>query len=213
MVGYTASTGSIGCNTFMYIRICTCMEKQDIFLNLVMLAGNHSLEAAVHLVSCRGSSRAQDGPAAALPWLRQTSKHKLNCWPSTHSAITTKTASRCSPSCIQLLQHKCCKLSLPSVERIIYHDDICTWCYFWLLLYISQNKQFIQTVFSVCVSQEMSTYNTGLVIDSLKATLGFPITQGQLYSLSILWNDKPKTGPVYIIGNVLTCSQSEWDLV
>lgn len=33
------------------------------------------------------------------------------------------------------------------------------------------------------------TYGTGLVIVSLKATFGFPITQGQLYSRSILWKE------------------------
>lgn len=35
-----------------------------------------------------------------------------------------------------------------------------------------------------CVN--INTYDTGLVIVSLNATLGFPITQAQLYSLSIL---------------------------
>ena len=39
---------------------------------------------------------------------------------------------------------------------------------------------------SSCMCREISTYDTGLVIVSLKATLGLPITQGQLYSLSIL---------------------------
>lgn len=39
----------------------------------------------------------------------------------------------------------------------------------------------------LCVfALEINTYGTGLVIVSLKATLGFPITQGQPYSLSIL---------------------------
>lgn len=36
--------------------------------------------------------------------------------------------------------------------------------------------------------QQHGTYGTGLVTVSLKATLGFPITHGQLYSLSILYN-------------------------
>lgn len=36
--------------------------------------------------------------------------------------------------------------------------------------------------------QQCGTYGTGLVTVSLKATLGFPITHWQLYSLSILYN-------------------------
>lgn len=36
--------------------------------------------------------------------------------------------------------------------------------------------------------QQCGTYGTELVTVSLKATLGFPITHGQLYSLSILYN-------------------------
>ena len=44
----------------------------------------------------------------------------------------------------------------------------------------------------MCVYQEIRTYGTAPVIVSLKATLGFPITQRQLYSLSILWNTKPR---------------------
>lgn len=54
----------------------------------------------------------------------------------------------------------------------------------WLLMYFSLNKLCIQTTASVCAC--VSTYDTGPVIVSLKATLGFPITQGQLYSRSIL---------------------------
>lgn len=53
-----------------------------IWQSVVFFVGNHSLETAVHLVSCRGSESAADGAAATLPWLWKTSKHKLNCWPS-----------------------------------------------------------------------------------------------------------------------------------
>lgn len=45
---------------------------------------------------------------------------------------------------------------------------------------------------SLCMCREIGTYDTGLVIVSLKATLGLPITQGQLYSRSILWDNRPK---------------------
>lgn len=48
-------------------------------------------------------------------------------------------------------------------------------------------KYFVRACMCVRVrTKTIRTYGTGLVIVSLKATLGFPITQGQLYSLSIL---------------------------
>lgn len=47
-----------------------------------ILAGDHPLEAAVHLVSDRGSQSAADRTAAPLP-LWKTS-HKLACWHYSH---------------------------------------------------------------------------------------------------------------------------------
>lgn len=66
-----------------------------------------------------------------------------------------------------------------------------------MFLWLKKNKNLKMTsiaksIHLKCVSkmlhQQRDTYGTGLVTVSLKATLGFPITQGQLYSLSILYN-------------------------
>lgn len=58
-----------------------------------------------------------------------------------------------------------------------------TFAALWLYCILAKiNGVYTHSCLSLCVS----TYDTGLVIVSLKATLGFPITQGQLYSRSIL---------------------------
>lgn len=60
--------------------------------------------------------------------------------------------------------------------------------------------------------REISTYDTGLVIVSLKATLGLPITQGQLYSLSILWDNKPKHNWLGMWNLKKDCFKAETDI-
>lgn len=78
---------------------------------------------------------------------------------------------------------------------IIWYSYFLLLCFFCCCTLIKLNSPYILLppfrLLGVCC-HEIQTYGTGLVMVSLKATLGFPITQAQLYSLSILWNNKPK---------------------
>lgn len=116
--------------SFTSVRFC---------VNLVLLAGNHSLEAAVHLVSCRGSKSAADGTAASLSQVWQTFKHQLNCWHPSHvrvsqNAVVLRTSN---VSAVMLLH-------VWSRHFHLHHWSFSVHCAtfvaLWLQTYFSQNK-------------------------------------------------------------------------
>lgn len=74
-----------------------------------------------------------------------------------------------------------------STELYSFHNKE-SWCTSVLItvivLCISHNKNFNSTL--IIGLTVLHTYGTGAVMVSLKATFGFPVIQGQPYSLSIL---------------------------
>lgn len=73
-----------------------------------------------------------------------------------------------------------------SIKTCIWRQDM-KWAYVQVRRTATRRRDYTRE----CV-RAASTHVTGLVTVSLKATFGFPITQGQLYSLSILWKQQTK---------------------
>lgn len=122
------------------------------WVNLVILAGNPSLEAAVHLVSCRGSKSAADGTAASLSQVWKTFRHQLNCWHPSH-VRDSQNAIKCV--CGDAAAHTKSTLPHPSLVISVH---CATSVALWLQTYFSQNKN--RLLNQLCVRQYLR-YRTG----------------------------------------------------